>query len=206
MRKWLIIIVLVFIFGLNTLNTISYAASPSAKEEVYFLNYATQTKNAKTGFFHKKTTQQAVSPRPKNTQKLMPPFRQHWHWTTGLAVLLSIAFFACLYSLLFGIPSLLLWIGVFATPFLAYLFAWMAYKKCENDPMRFNGNKFNWFIIAIVTVFIYALMILATVLVPLLFILSLFYGGGTYIPDLFGVWSMWENPPKIPPFPRRFRA
>jgi hypothetical protein len=202
MRKWLIIKFLFLFFGINTLNTITYAASPSSKEEVHFFNYVAQPKNTKKVTFQKETIQKAASPRPKNIQRIIPSSR-HWHWMTGLAVLLSIAFFACLYSLLFGIPSLLFWIGVFTTPFLAYLFAWLAYKKCENEPERFKGNQFNWFIIAIVTGIIYILMALTTVLVPLLFILSLVYGGGMYMPDLFGLWSMWNNPPKIPLFPKR---
>jgi len=204
--KPLIVVLVYLLLGFSVFNSFTHAASPSVKVEVYSSDYPLFASNnkLKKNLFQAKKGQQTALPRPKNNSRIIPATR-HWHWMTGLAVLFSIAFVASLYALIGSVPTVLYWVAVLTTPFLAYLFAWLAYKKCENAPEKFKGNQFNWFIIAIVTGIIYLLMALTTVLVPILFVLGIFYGGGTYVPDLFGLRSMWENPPKIPPFPKKNR-
>lgn len=206
MKTWFIIVLSLTLFLIKPLNIMSISA-PSlpefgAFEQSNFVGAPpknTKWKQTKKADFNEKLSKLFSKP---NQNKRVIPAERHWHLMTFFAVLFMAAFGFLLYASLHLSPALLYWIFASLSPFIAYLFAWLAYKKCEEMPEKFNGNQINWFIIAIVTVLIYILMVAITVLVPILFILSIIYGNGSGI-DLFGLWSMWENPPKIPTFPRR---
>lgn len=162
------------------------------------------TLNASTGsysatFSHTTSIKNSASPRPKRIKQLT--MRKNWHWASIIA-LLFVALCIGFASLLFAGPaSIVYWIIAVCSPFISFIFAWVAFNAHKDIVENYVENRTNWYVIMFVTCLIYLLMGIVTIMLPILFILSIMSGYFYVGNGFFNLWRMWENPPRIPPYP-----
>lgn len=154
-----------------------------------------------TTFPHSTNIENNAAPRPKRIKQLTN--RKNWHWASIIALLfvgLCIGFASLLFA---GPATIVYWIIAICSPFISFIFAWIAFNAHKDIAENYVENRTNWYVIMFVTCLIYILMGILTIMLPILFFLSImsgyFYTGNGFL----GLFRMWENPPRIPPYPTK---